>query len=124
MGAGAGGNFGNTRGKRANSKIHNGKQDKHIPGTNNYNLLRKNGKNPSILTENPNNLLKEGAGNGKMTTPNKESVDFDRPIGKYYDRETGKYYDTTRATIHYDNQGNAHIVPARPKGFKHNGGKR
>ena len=52
-----------------------------------------------------------------MTTPNKQSVDYGRVIGKYYDRGTGNY-DTTRATIHYDSKGNAHIVPARPKGFK------
>ncbi len=53
-----------------------------------------------------------------MTTPTKESVDFGRVIGKYYDKETGKYYETTRGTIHYDSKGNAHIVPARPNGFK------
>ena len=118
MGAGSGGGFGNTKGNRANSKIHKGRQDKHIPGTNNFKQQKANGKNPSILTENPSKLLKDGAGRGKMTTPTKESVDFGRVIGKYYDRTTGKYYDTTRATIHYDSKGYAHIVPARPNGFK------
>ena len=53
-----------------------------------------------------------------MITPRKESVDFGRIIGKYCDEETGKYYDTTRANIHYDKKGNAHIVPSRPNGFK------
>lgn len=53
-----------------------------------------------------------------MITLTKKSVDFGRVIGKYYDRTTGKYYDTTKATIHYDSKGNAHIVPARPNGFK------
>ena len=48
----------------------------------------------------------------------KEVVDYGRIIGKYYHEKTGKYYDTTRATIHYDSKGNAHIVPAAPKGFK------
>ena len=110
MGAGAGGNFGNTKGSRSNAQIHQGRQDKHIKGTNNYNQQRANGKNPSILTSNPNKLLKEGTGKGRMTTPNKETVDYGRVIGKYY--------NTTRATIHYDNKGNAHIVPARPRGFK------
>ena len=118
MGAGSGGGFGNTRGKRANSRIHKGRQDKHIPGTNNYKQQIQNGKKPSILTENPSKLLKDSMSRGKMTTPTKESVDFGRVIGKYYDRTTGKYYDTTRAIIHYDNKGNAHIVPARPNGFK------
>ena len=118
MGAGKGGNFGNTKGSRSNAIIHKGRQDKHIKGTNNYNQQRANGKNPSILNSNPDKLLKEGAGNGRMTTPNKETVDYGRVIGKYYDRESGKYYNTTRVTINYDNKGNAHIVPARPRGFK------
>ena len=118
MGAGRGGNFGNTKGKRANSKIHKGKQDKHIEGTNNFNQQKAQGKNPSILTENPNQLLKEGAGKGRMITPTKESIDFGRVIGKYYHEKTNRYYDTTRGTIHYDSKGNAHIVPAAPRGFK------
>ena len=118
MGGSVGGDFGNTSGKRANTKIHKGRQDKHIEGTNNYKQQRANGKNPSILTENPDKLLKEGTGKGIMTTQTKETVDYGKVIGKYYDRDTNKYYDTTRATIHYDSKGNAHIVPARPKGFK------
>lgn len=118
MGAGKGGSFGKTRGKRAGAKIHEGRQNKHIKGTNNYNQQIANGKNPSILTGNPNKLLKEGAGKGRMITSTKETVDFGRTIGKYYDRETGKYYNTSRGTIHYDSKGYAHIVPARPKWFK------
>ena len=80
MGGSTGGNFGNTRGSRSNAKIHKGRQDKHIEGTNNYNQQKANGKNPSILTSDPGN----------------------------------KCYNTTRATIHYDNNGNAHIVPEKP----------
>ena len=117
-GAGAGGGFGNTSGDRSNAKIHKGRQDKHIKGTNNYKQQIANGKKPSILTADPNKLLREGAGKGRMTTPTKETVDFGKVIGKYFDRESKKYYNTTRATIHYDSRGNAHIVPARPKGFK------
>ena len=30
MGAGSGGNFGNTKGGRSNAQIHQGRQDKHI----------------------------------------------------------------------------------------------
>ncbi|MFR9310699.1 polymorphic toxin type 50 domain-containing protein [Hydrogeniiclostridium mannosilyticum] len=118
MGTGAGGNFGNTKGSRSNAKIHKGRQDKHIVGTNNYKQQIANGKHPSILTENPRALLKEGAGKGRMITPTKESVDFGRIIGKYYHEKTNGYYDTTRGTIHYDEKGDAHIVPARPKNFK------
>lgn len=113
MGASSGGNFGNTRGSRSNAKIHEGKQNKHIEGTNNYKQQKENGKNLSILTEDANKLLKEGTGKGKRYS-NKEVIDYGRVIGKYYDFATKQYYDTTRATIHYDNKGNAHIVPTTP----------
>ncbi len=117
MGGGIDGNFGSTKGRRSDYKIHHGRQNKHIEGTSNYRQQIASGKNPSILTANPEQLLKEGTGRGRMIIPNKESVDFGRIIGKYYDPETGKYYDTTRATIHYDSKGNAHIVPARPTSY-------
>ncbi|MBS7297771.1 MAG: hypothetical protein KIG65_01675 [Eubacteriales bacterium] len=118
MGAGSGGNFGNTKGGRSNAQIHQGRQDKHIKGTNNYNQQIANGKNPSILTSNPNKLLKDAVGKGQSYGNNKVVVDYGKNIGKFYDIRTGKYYDTTRATIHYDNKGNAHIVPAKPKWLK------
>lgn len=66
-----------------------------------------------MLTENSNKLLKEGIGKGKMITPNRESVDLGKIIGKYCEPETGKYYNTTKGIIHYDSKGNAHIVPAK-----------
>lgn len=114
MGTGSGGNFGNTKGSRSNAKIHKGRQDKHILGTNNYNQQIANGKNLSILTADPNKPLNESAGKGQSYGNNKIVVDFGKNIGKFYDIKTGEYYDTTRATIHYDDNGNAHIVPARP----------
>lgn len=111
---GGGGGFPNTRGGRSNVKIHQDRQDKHIEGTKNYKQQIANGKNPSILTENPDRLLREGVGRGKIVSTNKEIVDFGRCIGKYWDRNMRKYYGTTRVTIHYDRNGNAHMVPARP----------
>ena len=115
MGGGGGGGplrFGLTRGGPL--LINKDKQDKHIQGIKNYDQQIANQKTPSILTEDPEQLLREGAGKGKVVGPNKEVVDFGRIIGKFYDEETGKYYDTTRGTIHYDQKGGAHIVPARP----------
>ena len=53
-----------------------------------------------------------------MITPTKESVDFGRIIGKYYHEKTNGYYVTTRGTIHYDEKGDAHIVPAKPGWLK------
>ncbi len=118
MGAGAHGGFGGTKGSKGNYTIHKGRQDKHIQGSNNYKQQVANGKTPSILTENSSKLLKEGAGKGYSAGKNKEVVDYGRVIGKFYDLKTQKYYDTTRATIHYDEHGNAHIVPAKPKSLK------
>jgi len=90
---------------------------KHIVGTRNHIQQLANGKNPSILTENPQQLLREGAGRGTMITPTRERVEFGRVIGQYFDLRTGRFYDTTRAIIHFDGRGNAHIVPARPAVF-------
>lgn len=118
MGAGFHGGFGKTNGGKNNYSIHKGRQDKHIVGTNNYKQQIANGKHPSILIENPSKLLKEGAGNGYFVSKNKEVVDYGRTIGKYYDIKTQRYYDTTRATIHYDEHGNAHVVPAKPHSLK------
>ena len=87
---------------------------KHIEGTNNYNQQRENGKNPSILTKNAEELLREGTGKGTRIGINKEVVNFGNTIGKFYDVNSGKYYDTSRGTIHYDRDGSAHIVPAMP----------
>ena len=118
MGGSKASDFGRTKGSRSDTKIHKGRQDKHIEDTNNYKQQKKNGKHPSILTTDPNELLKEGAEKGRMITPTKESVDFGRIIGKYYSERDGKYYYTTRATIHYDSRGYAHIVPAKPSWLK------
>ena len=105
-------------GNRKNIKINWGKQEKHIVGKNNYKQQVANGKHPSILSANPEELLNKGVGKGRFITPTKESVDFGECIGKYYDMESGQYYDTTRGTVHYDSSGTIHIVPARPNNFK------
>jgi len=94
-------------------------QNKHIKGTIEYDIAIAKGDNPSILTENAQNLLKQGAGKGHMRE-NKEIVDYKKNIGKYVDPTTGKYHNTTRGTIHYDKKGNAHIVPTQPKWMLYN----
>ncbi|EAE7733523.1 hypothetical protein BLK74_06700 [Listeria monocytogenes] len=97
-----------------NAKVHTGQQDKHIPGTSNYNQEIANGKYRSTLSENPQQLLDEFAGTGQKIGTTKERVDFGKVIGKYYDEATGTYTDTTKGIIHYNSKGQAHIVPARP----------
>ena len=108
MGGGGGGSSGYI-------KVNVGQQDKHIPDTNNYNQYIANGKHPSILNGNPQQLLDDFAGTGKkIPNTNKERVNFRKIIGQYYDETTGTYVDTTNGIIHYDSKGSAHIVPARP----------
>ena len=95
-------------------KVNVGHQDKHIPGTNNYKQEVENGRNKSILTDDPQRLLDNYAGTGEKIGTNKERVNFGKVIGQYYDETTGQYVDTMNGIIHYDGRGGAHIVPARP----------
>ena len=97
-----------------------GRQNKHIPGTNNYEL----GKHRSILEHNnPTSLLKKHAGSGipERGTPGmpgyKETIDFRGPIGIWKSQDGSLQLPTTRCTIHYSKDG-AHIVPARPNVIK------
>lgn len=111
----SGGGGGRGGGNSGSAKLNVGQQDKHIQGTNNYKQQISNGKHPSILTEDPKQLLDDFAGTGeKLLNSNKERVNFGKVIGQYYDESTGKYVDTTNGLIHYDSKGGAHIVPAKP----------
>lgn len=115
MGGGTGGGEGLFRGtKGSRPYINQGKQDKHIPGTNNYKQELEKGNRKSILTANPEELLKNYAGKGARIDANKERIDFGRVIWQYYDKETDTYVNTTKGIIHYDSKGGSHIVPARP----------
>ena len=118
MGAGRGGNFGNTKGGRNfrgfSKDIHSGKQGKHIPSHNNYQ------KGKSIFygsTQKAQSLVDEFAGTGKQIGMNRERVDFGKIIGSYVDPKTGKSYKTTIGTIHYSKTG-THIVPEKPKSWR------
>ncbi|WP_179104444.1 T7SS effector LXG polymorphic toxin [Virgibacillus proomii] len=97
-------------------KVKSGAQEKHIPNTPNYKQELANGKNKSILygdNKTAQELLDKFAGKGTSINKNKERVEFDQVIGKYYDMDTGKYTNTTRGMIHYSKSG-AHIVPSEP----------
>ncbi|EKE05153.1 MAG: Hemagglutinin/adhesin repeat protein, partial [uncultured bacterium] len=96
-----------------NPQIEQGKQDKHIEGSNNYDPTR------STLTADPNELAQK-AGTGKPINDiplgqagSKERVNFEKNIGNFYDRSTGQSIPTTVGIIHYSKKG-IHIVPARP----------
>lgn len=96
-------------------RLHQGQQDKHIPGTNNYEL----GK--SILDyPDPQRLLNQHAGTTTSVNKvplgqpgSKERVDFGQIIGRFRDEMSGSYVPTVRGMIHYGKQG-AHIVPIEP----------
>ncbi|MCL2611333.1 MAG: polymorphic toxin type 50 domain-containing protein [Defluviitaleaceae bacterium] len=94
--------------------IHQGQQDKHIEGTKNYNQQIANGKQPSILREDPATLLEESLNMEGVYHPPKAVFDFERVIGEFWDVTTESFHETTRATIHYNSKGQVHIVPAKP----------
>lgn len=87
--------------------LHEGKQGKHVPGHNNF----QPGKS-EITHPDPQSLITNGAGTG-VKHGNKEVVDFGENIGTHVSKD-GTRTPTTRGTIHYDQSGGAHIVPAHP----------
>ena len=102
------------------SKIHIGRQKKHIEGTKEYFDKYKDGSNPqSILTVSINKaqeLIDKYAGSGKEGKKDRngvwtEFITADEFVGKY--SKNGKYYDTKRFSVHYSKKG-AHIVPVEP----------
>lgn len=104
-----------------------GQQNKHIPGTHEYNqyvdkLKAKGQHGPSRLTisqEEAAELVQQYAGTGKIMIrksgwDNKELiVTNDRIIGVAVDNLTGKEAETTVFKIHYGKKG-VHIVPDYP----------
>lgn len=116
MSKGGSGHFSGTNGANKTfsdypKTVHASRQDKHIPGTNNYIEGR------SIFSGTKNQaeqLIKQYSGSGQPIGNNKERVDFGRVIGYYVDESTGQSYPTTMGIIHYSKSG-AHIVPSKPK---------
>lgn len=115
MGAGFHGGFGGTKGSGTvhgfSTKIHTGKQGKHMPSHNNYQ------KGKSIFygsATKAQELVDKFAGTGKQVGANRERVDFGEIIGSYVDPKTGTAYKTTIGTIHYSQTG-THIVPEKPE---------
>jgi len=95
-----------------NSKIHWGRQNKHIPGKHNY----QEGK--SIFEhQNPDDLIKKYAGTGTLKRGEigkpgyQEVIDFKEHIGVWKNKVDSR--PTTKGTIHYSKNG-AHIVPEHP----------
>jgi RHS repeat-associated protein len=89
-------------------QIHAGKQGKHIPGHPHF----QPGKS-ELAHPDPQELLDKFAGKGERVG-NREFVDFGENIGVHVGKD-GTRTATTRGTIHYDEKGGAHIVPAPPR---------
>lgn len=88
--------------------LHYGKQGKHWPWHNNFQV------NKSILTIDPGTVQKLVEENRSQTHGQRETIDFGRIIGQWYDDKTQTFYDTTRGTIHWAKDGGYHLVPAKP----------
>lgn len=107
----------------ANAKIHWDKQNKHIPGKQNFEVDR------GIVTIDPSKLeplLKQHAGSGQKIIGEfgvqgyKERVEFGQVIGEYALKAEGqptKYFPTTKGIITYGKDGKAHIYPANPNSW-------
>lgn len=115
----ASGRFSGTRGSHDDgfrkvhgftTKIHEGRQGKHIIGHNNY----QKGKSVLHLSmARAQELAERYAGTGKWIGTNKEVVNFHEQIGAWVSKDGSKRRTTTWGIVHYSNQG-CHIVPTDP----------
>ena len=103
------------------SKIIQGRQNKHIEGTREFEQKRiqinksSTGSEPSILTANAQELINKYKGAGEIYFSNdspypREIIYTNEIIGKSWVKSLGKYVDTTRFDIFYSSTG-VHIVP-------------
>ena len=88
----------------------NGHQGKHIP---NHNDFDKERGRSELTHPDPQALLDKYAGTGtREGEGQREYIEADEVIGIYVNKKTGERKETKRGTIHYDESGGAHIVPA------------
>ena len=107
-----------------NTNIHQGHQDKHIPGTQNYRQELANGREPSILTADPQMLIATHAGKGLPVIRNGKWTQTERfvdkkIIGIYNNKRFKQSFRTNCGRIHYSNKG-VHIVPDKEKNNEKN----
>lgn len=110
-----------------NLKVNQGRQDKHIKGTNNYKQELANGNYKSYLLDGvtPQELVDKYATEGELKRAKKvgkwmdiELLTIDENIGYWIDVDTNKEYLTNRFSIHYSKKQGVHIVPAQPNYLK------
>ena len=106
---------------KINTKLNKNAQSKHQFNSPAYNKACENGKPPSYCTIKKmeiQSLINNYHGTGNIHYDGnqfKETIVFDKVIGKFYDRNTGEYSDTRCGTIHYSKNG-THLVPSHDKG--------
>ena len=98
-------------------KIDVGKQNKHIPGTNDYKTATRNGIGKSILIADPNKLLKrlDDAIIKKMNDGQFYGyLKFEKPIGRYINTNKNVDEPTKIAAIRFSN-GGVHFISINPR---------
>lgn len=108
-------------GTKPNLTIKVGAQNKHIVGTNEYNVTSQTQlRSPLATGVNPQALVNQYAGTGRATNNvllgqagSKEVIVTNKVVGNYIDDKGNDFGLTTNFTIHYAKNG-VHIVPARP----------
>lgn len=106
---------------RINTKLNKDAQSKHQLNSPAYNRACESGNPPSYCTIKKmeiQSLINNYHGTGNIRYDGnqfKETIVFDKVIGKFYDRKTGEYSDTRCGTIHYSKNG-THLVPSLDKG--------
>ncbi|NVF11016.1 hypothetical protein HV819_03290 [Anaerococcus sp. AGMB00486] len=110
-----------------NLNINQGRQDKHIQGTNNYNQELAKGIHKSYLLDdvNPQDLVDKYAGTGDLLRVkkvgkwiNKEFIEADEDIGYWINSKNDDEVITNRFSISYSKEKGVHIVPAKPKHYR------
>ena len=92
--------------------LNQDQQKKHWAWHNNY----IPGRSRVILTASElQKLINQYSGqkSNHWITPNKERINFGKPIGYWRDTKTGKEYETSWGILHYSKKG-PHVIPANP----------
>ena len=102
------------------SRIIQGRQNKHIPGTAEFDQKREQmakdspGSKPSILEADAQTLVDKYKGRGTIKTKGsiypRETIDTENIIGKTWVQSLNKYVPTKRIEIFYSSTG-THVVP-------------
>ena len=109
------------------SRVIQGRQNKHIPGTTEFEQKREQmqkaspGSEPAILESDAQTLVDKYKGKGSVYF-HPSSLDYPREdiladniIGKTWVKSLQKYVDTQAFTIYYSKTG-VHIIPINEKG--------